>query len=102
MEGFLNIYKPVLPILLNYWWIITPIVLFFILRAIWLSYVQSEFLKNLKWVLLEIKFPRETVKSPKAMEQFFTGLHAVERQPKFKDKYFKTYHVVKTFFKIKT
>ena len=85
MNEILNIYK----IVLSYWWIIIPVVLFFILRKVWLDYINDKFVKEIKWTLLEIKFPQETVKSPKAMEQFFSGLHAVQRRLKFKDKYIK-------------
>ena len=86
MTNILHIYKIVL---LGYWWILLPLALFFILRMVWLNYIRSEYLKSLKWVILEINFPREAVKSPKAMEQIFSGLHAVERKLKFKDKYLK-------------
>lgn len=85
MNEILNIYK----IVLGYWWIILPVVLFFILRKIWLDYICTKFINEIKWTLLEIKFPQETVKSPKAMEQFFNGLHAVQKKLKFKDKYIK-------------
>ena len=86
MTNILHIYKIVL---LGYWWILLPLALFFILRMVWLNYIRSEYLKSLKWVILEINFPREAIKSPKAMEQIFSGLHAVERTLKFKDKYLK-------------
>ena len=83
MIEILNIYK----VVLSYWWIATPVVLFFILRAIWLNHIRTEFIKSLKWTVLEIKIPREVVKTPKAMEQFFTGIHATRKKLKFKDKY---------------
>jgi len=86
MTGILNIYKV---IFLGYWWIWLPIALFFVLRWIWLDYLHKKFLDSLEWILLEVKFPREAVKTPKAMEQFFTGLHATEKKIKFKDKYLK-------------
>ena len=86
MTNILHIYKVVL---LGYWWLLLPVALFFILRMVWLNYIRSEYLKSLKWVLLEINFPREAVKSPKAMEQIFSGLHATEKKLKFKDKYLK-------------
>ena len=86
MEEILNIYKVTIS---GYWWIIAPVALFFILKNIWLNYRYGEFLKNLKWVMLEVKFPQDTTKSPKAIEQFFSGLHAVEKKLKFKDKYIK-------------
>lgn len=85
MEEILNIYG----VVLNYWWIIVPVVLFFILRKIWLNYIIDKFVQNIEWTILEIKFPQEAVKSPKAMEQFFNGLHAVQKRLKFKDKYIK-------------
>ena len=86
MADILNIYKV---IILGYWWIIAPVALFFILRKIWLNHLIAEYLKGLEWVLLEVKFPVETTKSPKAIEQFFSGLHAVQKPLKFKDKYIK-------------
>ena len=85
MEEALNILKDVL---LRYWWIIIPIALFFILRKIWLDYIVGKFISELKWILLEVKFPREAVKSPKAMEQIFSGLHAIQKTPDFKERYF--------------
>lgn len=86
MTDILHIYKV---ILLGYWWIYLPIALFFILRWLWLDYIRKEYLKTLDWVHLEINFPREAIKSPKAMEQIFSGLHAVEKKLKFKEKYIK-------------
>lgn len=86
MTEILNIYKV---ILLGYWWIWLPLALFFMLRFLWLNYIQSEYLKSLKWTILEVNFPREVVRSPKATEQFFNGLHSVEKKLKFKDKYIK-------------
>lgn len=85
ITDILNIYKEIL----GFWWILLPIALFFVLRWVWLTYIHSKFLDGLNWIMLEIKFPREAVKSPKAMEQFFTGLHATEKKIKTKDKYLK-------------
>ena len=89
MAEILEIYRSLFKILLSYWWIITPVALFFILKSLYTSYLFSEFIKSLKWMILEIKFPQEAVKSPKAMEQFFHGLHATQKTLKFKDKYIK-------------
>lgn len=86
MEDVLNVLKD---ILLGYWWVITPIILFFILKAFWLGHICSEYLKSLKWIVLEFKVPADVIKTPKAMEQFFTGLHAASKKLKFKEKYFK-------------
>lgn len=59
------------------WWIIILFFLFFVARDRWLYRVQSKFIKNIKWVLLEIKIPKENVKSPQVMEQFFDSLRAM-------------------------
>ncbi len=82
-------FKLALKIFLEYWWAITPIALFFILRGLWLDYVQTKYLNSLKWILLEIKIPKEVAKTPKAMEQVFAGLHGTESEPDFVEKWFK-------------
>lgn len=82
-------FKLALKIFLEYWWAITPVALFFILRGLWLDYVQTKYLNSLKWTLLEIKIPKEVVKTPKAMEQVFAGLHGTEGEPNFVEKWFK-------------
>ena len=86
MSDIIHIYKV---IFLGYWWVWLPVALFFILRMIWLNYIVGEYIKSIKWKFLEINFPSEALKSPKAMEQIFSGFHAVERKPKWKDKYLK-------------
>ena len=63
--------------------------LFLFLRYVWVNYIFSRYLQGLKWILLEVRFPRDVIKTPKAMEQFFAGLHAAERKMKFKEKYIK-------------
>ncbi|MDB5188726.1 MAG: protein of unknown function with transrane region, partial [Candidatus Nomurabacteria bacterium] len=42
---------------------------------LWMSYIQTEFLRNLKWTLLEIKPPKEVFKSPLAMELMLQSLY---------------------------
>jgi len=85
ISDILNIYK----IILSFWWILVPAALFFVLRWIWLIYIRNKFLDGLSWIMLELKFPRDTTKTPKAMEQFFNALHATQKKIKFKDKYLK-------------
>lgn len=43
--------------------------------SIWLILKQSEFLAKQKYILLEIKIPRNLVKTPLAMEAFLSTLH---------------------------
>jgi len=39
----------------------------------WLLYINQKYLSNIKWVMLEIKIPREVFKSPEAMEIVFNA-----------------------------
>ena len=39
----------------------------------WMHYIQSDFISGIEFVLLEIVPPREVLRSPKAMELFFTN-----------------------------
>ena len=41
----------------------------------WMHYVQARYKTNMKWVLLEIKIPKEINKTPIAMEIIFNALH---------------------------
>jgi len=66
-----------------------PIFLFFLTYYSIQNYTNLKFRLGLKWILLEIKIPKEIRKSPKAMEQVFAGLHGVFSGPlDFKDKFF--------------
>lgn len=62
----------------QYWWIFTPMILWSIFEVAWVSYRQEKYLRNMEWVLLEIKVPRQEIeKRPKTMEEFFSSLHSV-------------------------
>ncbi len=74
-------------LVLQFWWTFTPIVLFFILGHLWMTYIQLRYESGKTWALLEIKLPREVLKTPKAMEQVFSGLHGVYSEPNLIDKY---------------
>jgi len=52
-----------------------PILLGYIFFKVWMVYVRANFFKNQEYVLLEVKLPREIMKSPLAMESVFMGLH---------------------------
>lgn len=82
-------FKTALNIILEYWWIIAPVALFFILRELWLDYVRTKYIDSLKWTILEVKIPKEVQKTPKAMEQIFAGLLGIDKTPNFVEKWFK-------------
>ncbi len=52
-----------------------PLVLGKIFAQSWMRYIRSDYILNAGSVLLEIKIPKETMKSPLAMEIFFTSLY---------------------------
>ncbi len=85
----ISAFNTALNIVLEYWWVIAPVALFFILRDTWLNYVRTKEANSFEWMLLEIKIPKEVEKTPKAMEQILSGLHGVETKPNFVDKWFK-------------
>src|SRR3990167_7503204 len=55
------------------WPIIGIVVLFYIAWTLWVHYIQQKFISGITWILLEIVPPREVLRSPKAMELFFTN-----------------------------
>lgn len=71
----------------QWWWIWTPVFCATIAWNQWLFYVRSHYYVNTKWVLLEIRVPREIAKTPQAMEQVFAGLHGAKRSGNLIDRY---------------
>jgi len=57
------------------WWFFTPIIAAIILWDAWKFYLHVRFLRGIKWVVLEIKVPKDVLKTPKAMEQIFAAAH---------------------------
>lgn len=58
------------------WWIVLPIVAIIIFWDFWKLYLHVKFTKSIKWKLLEIRVPKNILKTPKAMEQIFAAAHA--------------------------
>jgi len=77
-------------LIFSLWWIYTPVLMFFLLVFFFQAYTKAKYFYSLKWVLLEIRVPSEGVKSPKAMENIFSALHAVLLPIKpFREKFLK-------------
>lgn len=74
---------------LSLWWLWLPVFLLAILIDLWVSYLKTKAVKAIKWILLEIKIPRDIERTPKAMEQIFAGLHGVQTSIKFLDTYWR-------------
>jgi hypothetical protein len=58
------------------WWIVLPIVAIIIFWDVWKIHLHYQFVQGIKWKLLEIKVPKNILKTPKAMEQIFAAAHA--------------------------
>lgn len=87
---FLNgVFQNVFRILAASWWIVLPLVLLFIFLDFWLAAIRRTYILKIKWKLLEVKIPREILKTPKAMEQVFAAVHATYAEIKFFDKWWK-------------
>lgn len=56
---------------------------------LWLSYLQTVFLKGLKWSLIEIRPPKDVFKSPLAMELVLNSLYAGAQGGDWLTKYWK-------------
>lgn len=62
----------------RFWWIILPIILFFPLKALYFYWIRWDvWYKKNKWILLEVKAPKEILKPFKAMEDIFNILWGV-------------------------
>lgn len=72
------------------WWIIVPLGLFFVWKDLWLEGLNLLWRRKIKWILLELKIPGNVLKTPKAMENVFSALHAIWfKAVGFEDRWFK-------------
>ncbi len=85
----MDIFYAILGIFLGIWWLWLPVVLIAVFIELWLRHLKTTVIKALKWTFLEVKVSRDIEKSPKSMEQIFSGLHGVITKIKFLDKYWK-------------
>lgn len=69
--------KAVGEILSYTWFIVFPVAFYFVFKLIWKDYVQIQWLKTLKYDVLEIIPPKNVEKSPKPMESVFYGISGV-------------------------
>lgn len=85
-----ELWESAIEAIVSLWWLILPLAAAAILREWWLTSITREYIARINWILLEIKIPRENLKSAKAMEHVFASLHATYSHGiKRKDRYFK-------------
>ena len=65
------IWKPIVSSA-EYW---APVVLGFVFANLWMRYVRTRWISNIKWVMLEVKLPKDIYKSPLAMEVVLNALY---------------------------
>lgn len=56
-------------------WILAPIFLVAVFWKLRLVHRRSRFLAKVEWDILEIRIPRDIIKTPKSMEQIFSSLY---------------------------
>lgn len=54
---------------------VVPPFLVLLTWQLWLIYIRSAYVSNLKWLLREIRVPLEITQTPRAMEAFLNALH---------------------------
>jgi len=58
-----------------------------VLWHVWLGYIRTKYIQNEDYVLLEIRLPREVVRSPLAMETLLTNFHIGMGESTFINRY---------------
>jgi len=64
-------------IISDFSWFIFLIILILVFREFWLTRIVSNYINSLDWILLEIKMPRENIRSTQSMEQVFATAYGV-------------------------
>lgn len=60
-----------------FWWIILPLGFYPIFKVVWIDFSATSWAAMQEWIFLEVIPPRDIERSPKIMENFFTGLTGV-------------------------
>tara|TARA_Y100000310_G_scaffold345569_1_gene466730 strand:+ start:2012 stop:3238 length:1227 start_codon:yes stop_codon:yes gene_type:complete len=73
--GFFEIFRQVYLLLTTtaIFWL--PLLLLYVFTQVWLNYVRAIFRSKIDWTLLEIKLPKEIIKTPQAMELVLHAFH---------------------------
>ena len=57
------------------WWVVLPVIALIVFLEFWEQYQRQQFYQSIPWKLLEIKIPKNILKTPKAMEQVFSAAY---------------------------
>ncbi|HVM76544.1 MAG TPA: hypothetical protein VMU07_00050 [Candidatus Paceibacterota bacterium] len=58
------------------WWFVLPLIAGIVLWEAWLLHLHYQWAHNIHWSFLEIRIPKNVLKTPRAMEQIFAAAHA--------------------------
>jgi len=73
-ELFYNILNIFWDVIKNWWWLPLPFFLYRPFLFFWLWWRRERWIKSQKFIMLEIKIPKEVIKPLRAMEQVFFSL----------------------------
>ncbi len=73
---FFGILQSILAVWDATWWIVLPIIAVLVMWEAWLLHLHWKWVTSIRWKMLEIKVPKNVLKTPKAMEQIFAAAHA--------------------------
>ncbi len=86
MEFFSIIWQIIWQIIKNWWWLFLPLILWFPARYFYFWWIRWEvWYPKKKWILLEIKPPREILKPFSAMENVFSMLWGIINMPNWRE-----------------
>lgn len=71
------------------WWVAVPLFLVSKIKRYYLLYKIIKYFRKLQFVLLEITLPPDVLKTPKAMENVFAGMHGSWTDLTFRDRWVK-------------
>jgi hypothetical protein len=76
MEIIFGILESIIGVFNYVWWLILPLFLFPVFWNLRMRYIRTRYVKDIDWLMLEIKIPKDILKTPKAMEQVFSEMAA--------------------------
>ena len=80
-ENLISVFTIIVQIINIYWWVPLPFILWRPFKFLWLWWRIDIFLSQQRWILLEIRLPKELLKPIRAMEVVLSSIQATIYQP---------------------
>lgn len=84
----------------TWWWVPLPVILFFLLKNLYLWYKQNVFWAKITWINLELKVPKDVERPIKAMEAVVTNFWSLYDPADFKEKWWEGKFLLPFFLEI--